>query len=580
MVDQVGMTTNPLENSTMGTRTSTRTGSSTSGTAYDPLALAAAMQSGVKLAGAGGDIDTAMAAVAKAGLERQAGEQAQQAAIQDYAGKTAEATRAKSEAEAAQAARRRNILDTANINPDMADSLFSRASNELFTTSSQLETLGAEIDKRMSVGLFDNPLEWLVNQTRLPGMVGEYNAVASRQNRALETARNAQALANSQLAISTNMDADMIKKQADAQVAADASAAQAKLAEVQTNAAGAASRDAATMLSMSAQKFQVDLSIAKLTQERWQSNEYQSEKDAAKAAEQYQLDKVNEYMARIGSSIRYDSIGFKAVPAAKRQALIERAGTPYIATEFDDAAAILDSEGSLSRIAEEGDSAAVNWFRGTMLKSQQGIKAKQAEIVGSGGKALPDEKIRDLLLRSKKTQYVMEAGSDMRKADEHNPYRIAYDFVAMSDGTGETQGMPGIRNNIVTNYIKEYGPKSKTPAYTQLDEAVMLDKISTDVINNKIPVGAAAMQIAMFYKDANKIQAMRSKYPLFGLDENTGYIVKLPSESSFFSSAAREGATLDLTNPAAIEAYLVKDSAKKLKSKQHFEQLIALPPAM
>lgn len=74
---------------------------------------------------------------------------------------------------AAGEARRAALLTRANLNPEQTDNRMDQALRALDETSVMLEQKRPEIDARMSVGFFDNPLEWLVNQTRLPGMISE-----------------------------------------------------------------------------------------------------------------------------------------------------------------------------------------------------------------------------------------------------------------------------------------------------------------------------------------------------------------------------------------------------------------------
>jgi len=568
-VNDVGFTTNPAPAATSSSSSSS-SGTRRSGVIFDPASLAAAMNSGVQLTQNGGSLDVAIKGIADAAVQRKVAEQEQLVSIQDYANKAGEATRQSTEVDAINAAQRSNILTISNIDPNSVDSVYHAAMGRIHQTSAELETLGAEIDSRAAVGMFDNPLEWLINQVRLPGMVGQYNSVVESQNRKLEEVRTLQSLANTQISLSTNMDADAIRKAGEAKAATEASAAQAKLAEVQKDAANATARDIATMQALNRDKFTINLNLAQLTKENFATGEYASEKEAALAAEQFRLDKINEYQRRIGSSLLYDMAGLRAMPKSKVEAMFERAGTPFISTDLAEAVRIISTEGSMNKIAEDGDSAAVNWLRGSLRAADAGVAQEQARILTTGGKALPEVQVRDSILSSKKQQYLMET-NDMRKASEHNPYRLAYPFLAKQKGIAEFQ------NNIVAKYVNEFGPESKTPAWSQLDEAVLMDKIVADVSGGLISSGEAAQQVATFYKMANTLQALRSKYPVFDIPENKNYVVKLPGVSNIFSILGRDAATVDLTNQAAVETYLIKNSAAKMIGSEK-SGVFGIPP--
>ena len=214
-------------------RNSSTSRTSSSYNVWNPQVYDAAINSVTDMTKAGGSIDQAFADMTQAITARKTAEQAQVEAISQNAQDVGNAGALHAALLGGQAARRSNILSVANINPDDIDNQYRMAVETINKTSALAEPLGQDIDARMAVGVFDNPLAWLVNQTRLPGMVGQFNAIAGEQNRAITTAKNLQALAGNQLALSDNMDADAIAKDQLAQSAAQASAAVAKLREVQ-----------------------------------------------------------------------------------------------------------------------------------------------------------------------------------------------------------------------------------------------------------------------------------------------------------------------------------------------------------
>jgi hypothetical protein len=146
----------------------------------------------------------------------------------------------------------------------------------------------------------------------------------------------------------------------------------------------------------------------------------------------------------------------------------------------------------------------------------------------------------------------------MRTASDSNPIKLAYPAIAK---------MPQFANNPLAIFINKHGPLGTDPIYTKIDEKVILDRFTSGIIAGTYDAGTAAKAVADFYLRAPAVQASRTKYALFGLDKPTnGYTVRVP-ESGFFTLQrnSQEGGTIDLSNQAAVEAYLVKNAARKLQ---------------
>ena len=553
-------------------RNSSTSRTSSSYNVWNPQVYDAAINSVTDMTKAGGSIDQAFADMTQAITARKTAEQAQVEAISQNAQDVGNAGALHAALLGGQAARRSNILSVANINPDDIDNQYRMAVETINKTSALAEPLGQDIDARMAVGVFDNPLAWLVNQTRLPGMVGQFNAIAGEQNRAITTAKNLQALAGNQLALSDNMDADAIAKDQLAQSAAQASAAVAKLREVQATMAGAGVRDAANTMAMQQTKADLNLRVLSLTKERVNESDAATDKQDKAAAEQAQMDDVNRYMRMIGSTRQYTIATFKLLGTKEKTQLLELSGTGLIAKNFSTAMSVIDSMGSSSNIEAEGDSAAINWFKGTIADAQK-LSAKNLEMakLSAPGK-LFDER-GHLMQTLDNVQGLYQAQTkDMRAADDNNPIKIDYTFISKQ---------PRFQGNVVADYVNEFGPAGRTPAFNKVDESNIMDVIGNKVQLGTLTAAEAAKQVAYFYSQGSGLQAGKTKYPLFGLDMPPGYNVVLPAvNASIFSNrlaAGTEGKPLDLTNPAAVEAHITKDVARKLQGKINIMELMATP---
>lgn len=562
----------PAVDSTGGEQT--RSGSSSSvsvrSTTFDPVAFSTAMQAGMDMIRSGGNIDTAIQRMGELAAARTAAEQRAAQAITQLGIATGDTVAAQTVVEAGEARRKQNILRTANLDPSQTNNAFQQAVSAINGNTLDLERMGAEIDARQAVGFFDNPLEYLVNQVRLPGMVGTYNAAVKKQNRLVQQAQELQALSNSQLSISAGMDADAITAAGKAKAAQAAAAAQEALSRVQLEGAGAAVRDAMNTVQLQGEKFRVSMDIANLTKQVMSENTGMSEREAAKQAEKMQLDGVNKYLKMIGSQLVLTEAAWKAMPGSNKNDLLERAGTATISNSFSDAAKIINERGNLSRIANEGDAAMVAWFQKTVsdAQKQSAVDIAAAENIAKAGGRQLSAKDRQAVLDANldKLQAAYQGQAvDMRTASDSNPLKLQY--VAISKA-------PELQDSPVAKFINKYGPGSPNPQFSTVDEQMLLERFimaAEKGVEGTTPASAAAA-ISDFYKRATELQASRSKYALFGLSKpSNGYTVKLPG-TSFWTSSGREmdSGTIDLTNPAEVQNYVTKSMAVRFRNSQSY----------
>lgn len=531
-------------------------------TQFDPLALDTALQMGNQLIQNGGTFDAAFQDIADVISGRKAAEQATQMAVQDYAVKQGAATTARSAVEAGEAARRAQILNAASVNPADANNKANQAMQQIVMQMPQLEAEGAEIDKRAAVGIFDNPLEWLVNQVRLPGMVGQYNAKVRSTNRAIDGAKQLQGLAATQISLGQASDADLIAKAGLAAAAAEASASQVKLKQLQEQATGAQLRDVETALSLQTQKARTAIDLAQLTKQVRSENVGLSEKQAAEQAQQIQLKRVNDWLKMIGSETQYDSATFKMLPGETRKELLTAAGTNGISRNLWEGAKAIDGLGSWERIAQQGNAATTAWLRGSLGEVQQVVteelKVAEQQAKISGKPLAKREEFLEAATTKLENRYKAELG-DMRAASKHNPYKISYDAMVKN---------PALQGNSVTEFLKASGPTSPKPVFSQVDERLVLDYMTGQVLAGQMTTGNAATAIANFYKTAMSEQAKLTQYSLFGFSPAKDYRVSVPAPG-FFERSVRAGAPggLDLANTAQVESYLLSNSAAVLAKR-------------
>lgn len=535
-----------------------RQGSTTS--AFDPTLVASALSQGMQLIQQGGAIDTAIADVGSAVAARKQAEAAQVAAAQQAGAIAGQSVMADTAVATAAATRRAEILSRMNINPDIANNIAQVAADSIISETAQLEGLGSEIDNRMAVGFFDNPLQWLVNQTRLPGMVGQYNAGVESVNRKIAATKELQGLATTQINLSQAIDADLIAAQGKAKAAEVASKATQELTKIQAEQAGNAVRDAQLGLVMAGEKFKVAANMAELTAQVRRDNREMSEREAEKEAEKISVDRINKWLKMVGSELQYTPAQFKSLPGKTKQELFEISSTDRIAANMAQAFDAINRYGSTAKIASEGDAAAVSWIRNTTARAQQqtaeDLKLAEANAKITG-KVLKREEY--LAANLQKIQELYQAETrDMRTASPDNPMKIDYSMMLKD---------PGMKGNAVAGFLQQYGPASANPIMPVVDERLILNKFAEDISLGKVTSAQAAEQISQFYKTGARLQAERTKYPLFGLDKPAnGYTVVIPKPGMFEKNVGSAAGVVDLTNPAAVESFLIKDVAVRARN--------------
>ena len=530
----------------------------------NPELFAQTMLSGAQVVGAGGSIDSAISALTGLAAQRAVAEQNQQAAIQQGAAAAGQATMDEYAISASNAARKNAILMSGQIHPDQANNRVNQAFDKINQLDFQLEPLAKEIDARMAVGLFDNPLEFIINQVRLPGMVGQYNAGVREQNRAIQSAQQIQSLAGTQQSLTSATDADAISRAGVSKAAAIAAQSQEALAKAQQEHAGAAARDAANLATLEGQKFEFNARMLQFTKEVQTATEGMSEREAAKTEMKMRVDKINTYLKMIGSTQQHTVESYKLMPTAEREMLFNAAGRGIIAPSFSEAATIIDEKGSLAGIAQGGDAATVSWFRKVVdeanLKTKQdlALATQQAKVTGK----MPN---KDAVFKANmdiiQERFRGEA-NDMSTASASNPLKL--DMVAASKN-------PALAKNPVAVFVNTYGPGSANPVLLQLDEKKLFDRFTAAVTNGAMTPVQASQALHEFYTVGSQEQAMATKYGLFGIEKPKDYTVVLPNPG-MFSFSRQPGGTVDMLKLSSIEQYLTKSIAVDAGKNFRFNQ--------
>lgn len=535
-----------------GTRTSTATSTGRSWTQYQPDALDGFLTQANLMTQPGGLFDQGMAGVAQR-------EQAQVAATQDLlgaiglAGKAAAATAG---AEATQLAAntvvRQGILDASNLNSEWEHNRMRVALDKIDATSAQLDALRPEIDQKMGVGFFDNPLAWLVNQMELPGLVNRYNAVVGQQQDAIGHYDAASSIASKQLSLGQAAGADKILEVGAAKSQQALAEADAKAKAVQLQMSSKVAADELARVQLGLQTLGVRGQVAQLTKQ--QMSERQSVAQAMKdnATAQSTVDDINRIIKAAGGAGSLDVQRFKQLPAAEREQLLQIANSGKFGKDFTSSLLFVEQYGSLPAMAQGGQNATVNWIQKTLQQGDAAVIPLQQKAAATGDKTFNPAKVKIQVLDGIASQYQTQAEGDLRSAPVGNPFKLDYQMAVTA---------PEMAENLWAKPIIEHGPGSANPLYQKIDEQQMMNRalhtISTVPPEQRSTfIKQFAADTAKFYQNSTAAQALETRYVNFGLHKpQKTYSVNLPE----FMGPAE---SIDLGNPTQVENFLTRQYAR------------------
>lgn len=443
---------------------------------------------------------------------------------------------AKATLEATAALRKANILNGMNLNPDATENEALKAASVVNQTDVELVAMKQEIDERRAVGLFDNPIQFLINDTILPGLIQRYNNVVGTQNAAIDKYKTLSNLASSQQQISTAIDADLIQKAGVQTAAKHAADANADLARVQLENSAAATRDMLSLSQLSMSKAQLAGQLVASTRESQTVTDGLSAKDAAKAAEDQQLADVNKILVAAGAN---PLASLKGVGAKEKDILLSNVTSGKFGKDFAESFAFVKNSGDINTIATKGSAAVRTWYNGTLGVVGEAVRMQEAAATTgiNAGKRFNGLEATLNQLNAMQALYEKEAATDMRVASKFNPLKLAYVTVAK---------LPELANNQVAAYINAYGPKSEKPRFTQVEEQYLMQRFTDAVAAGRMTMPDAVKAVTEFYKVGTAAQALQTHYSLFGMSKpEKGYVVTLP--------ALGVNRAVDLTNPAQVE---------------------------
>jgi len=460
---------------------------------------------------------------------------------------------------AAGEARRAALLTRANLHPEQAANRMDQALDALDVTSAMLEQKRPEIDARMSVGFFDSPFEWLVNQTRLPGMISEYNGLVGQQKDALQKFDAAKAITSSSITLSEAIDADKTLEAGAALSRAQVKQAEAQAAGVNLQMQQKSASDALQAVQLAGQAASNSLQQLMLTKQLEAVRAGETEAQARTAGEQAALSEFNMLVkAAGGSGIPYDR--FKQLPAKTRDEILTANSTGRFGSDIVKALGFVNKYGNWDQMATNGQLAVRTWVNDTAIQVNKDLETAKVAALAKGDKTFNPDKVEAQLFEAAAARYQNAATADMRNQPDSNPYKIQYKQLIKD---------PSWAGNSYVEMMGKYGPDGTERQFSNYDEQAFIQRAVTTARLSGDPALATkklASDISSFYKRASKEQQMITKPQMFGLQTpSKTYPVALPA----YSTGALPK-VVDLGDPVQVENLLTRQVAKEIAEQNVF----------
>lgn len=434
---------------------------------------------------------------------------------------------------------RQKILTTLNIDPNVTDSLISSMLARFQTLDDERQPLKAEIDARQSIGFFDNPVQYLANQTRLPGMINQYNAIARDQNESLERINVAEGIAKAADETMVGPTADQYTQYgiaatnlAAAKANADAEGAKAEAASATARKVLGIAHIIGTEGTMAMQAVQYNL-LAGARQEKIDASE----------ALRKERDTISNQLSLVGKTIGAPNITFtdwQKMSAAEREAWSTRMRTSRLGDNLSESIPFILKYGNLSTMANTGSAEIAKTVSDIEKEARKSAELLQSNAATRLNEKKPREYYMPDAYRILQEGIETARDTNLMAAPPTNPY-VANHFAT-------TMAWKGNPNNTV---YKTVSTAAKAKVSTLTDKTV-LETVTKLVGDGKLTASQAANDVSEYYSEVIKRNNANRGLSLLGLPAQTNYVV-LPNDAKL---------RVNLSNRAEVENYLLGTQIK------------------
>lgn len=468
------------------------------------------------------------------------------AAYQEVARQTEAAGRAGQEAavanatvQAANSQMRERILNMLSLNTRDSDNAIARNISEFQALDDQRKVLKEDIDRRMGVGIFDDPLQWLVNQTLLPGTVARHNAMAQNQNDLIHKTEVLQKIASDQEGIDVAASADQIAHTGVALGNEKAAKANAEAAMAKAQASSASARAAATIAGLLDTGTRITIEAARLRKiidsERAGGKSPQEQED-----EQTFLEGARKISAMIGGDpAQVNMAFFKRLNSKSKDAWATRIQKMNVGDDIYEALAFVDQFGNAQRLRATGSAEFANMLVAMKEHVRNKAQLLSADYTARGEKVPPPADLMKEGANSLESEF-FASRENMLVATKYNPYLANHSAMATS-----WKGDPG---NPVYKFARISAANN-----IKLNDQQMFSAVVNAVENGKLTPRDAAQAVSEYWGEIIARNNTSRSPNLLGLQLQDDYKI-LPAESR---------RAIDLTNPGQVENLFISRIAAK-----------------
>lgn len=443
--------------------------------------------------------------------------------------------------EASGAATRERILKAANLDTRATDNLFATTLADRLKLSRERSTLGAEIDAREAVGLFDDPINYIINQTVLPGQVAQYNAVATKENDLGRELRYTQDATKVQESLDLGATSDLYLMRAVQSANAEVAMSTAKAEELRAQSKSLVASKVLTIAGLRDRQINFQETLSK-----WEVALADKREGQQKKTEELEDERDKDRRVRtIGTLIGNNMASFRWLKGQGKdvqEAWARRAGTLSLGDSLAEASEFVRRFGDLNNMRTGGAGELADMFKaffGEIDKRATNIQNTWAAThPGQETKVPKSVEARQLAADQMQAEWEGQRDINMFGADQVNPYKINHKKEYLT--------YRGDKNNPVYLMVKD--------AYKQnvlVDDKQLIGAVIQLVGDGTMQPREASAAIAEYYGDSVRRNNGDRNIKNMGMDAQENYRVR-PVGSNI---------SIDLMNPTSVENYFTKELA-------------------
>lgn len=433
--------------------------------------------------------------------------------------------------------------DAVNTMFQLTDTDVGAMRDEYVSIESKRRALEEQVSEQLSVGFFDNPLQYLANLTTLPGLVNQHNSLAAKSNNINKELATRQDLSAKQQAVTAANVTEQFAKEQTAAADIAAAKAQADVAKLRTENAATNAKNLIQIMQTQGQQVSTGAQIASTIRMELRQDQEFAKLDKAKQEDIVDMQATNKMLAPIGAVI--SPAEWKHMTATQKLPLIQMRTRGSYGNNLAESYEVITGSNLYNRQrADKGMALVIDTVSDQLPARMREIQTKDVT-----GKLKPDDIKRQALATIEaEWKSAAQRGTDRERVPAGNPYNIDYNFILLS---GREKG------TFIGNALSSIAQKNMVGGAVAAKFDNIADEALIEIANKKTTPGQAAQKIADFYQKANEESYKMRGLSFFNMPQAEGYTV-------YPQGAQRD---VDLTNPAKVELYLTLRSQQVIRNQ-------------